>query len=586
MRWQDIALIISRLIGLAGFIAVMMTGSLVENTQMMMIGGGVVGVLILLSAGMASVQATKRIAPFLFMVSDWALAGVVIFLSQANPMLSVAIVGFLAFTYSLSASMWVALVQLVGLLVIGIGLTATQAPNGQADVPTLILIGVLIVSAGIWTYISGTSGVTQEQRFEALAEEQQAELTHVRDRARAMSEVTNAVTATLDYQQILEAVLDAGSLVDATDNQLIFSMVLLFRHDDKLSITSTRGFKQNIEGKLLPANKGIIGKTLSEASSILAGSTAKDPILGQLPNFRQAQSVLSVPLRANYDNFGLLLYGSATPHVFTEDVEAMFQAIGQQATVALQNAVLQENLREEKTRIMQMGDDARKSLVRDLHDVPTQTISGVSMRLDIAMKLLERDPAQALAEIKEIRTMTLRAVTEIRHVLFKLRPLALESRGLIAAIEELATKMGQNYDQNVSVRVAQDVENFLDESRQGALFYLIEEAVNNARKYAEAPIIAIKGARKDQTLIVNIADNGKGFDMGSVVNEDYNKRGSFGMVNMQERADLLDATLDVKSVVGKGTSITITIPIIQGGRSAKEVSQSKLAHETRRNLGE
>jgi signal transduction histidine kinase len=584
MRWQDIALIISRLIGLAGFIAVMMTGSLVENTQTVMVGGGVVVALMVFCAGLASVQATQSIAPIAFLISDWVMAGFVIFVSQANPMLTVAVIGLLAFTYTLSASSLLTIVQLIGLLGIGVALSVTQSPEGQAYVPTLILIGMLALGAGIWTYARSTYGVTQEKRFEALAEEQQAELIHVRDRARAMSEVTNAVTATLDYQQILEAVLDAGSLVDPNDDQLIFSMVLLFRSDDKLSITSTRGFKQNIEGKLLPANKGIIGKTLSEASSVLAGSTAKDPILGQLPNFKQAQSVLSVPLRANYDNFGLLVYGSATPDVFTEDVEAMFQAIGQQATVALQNAVLQENLREEKTRIMQMGDDARKSLVRDLHDVPTQTISGVSMRLDIAMKLLERDPAQAMAELKEIRGMALRAVTEIRHVLFKLRPLALESRGLIAAIEELASKMQQNYNQNVTVRVAQDVENFLDESRQGALFYLVEEAVNNARKYAEAPMIAVKGARKDQTLIINIADNGKGFDMGSVVNEDYNKRGSFGMVNMQERADLLDATLDVKSVVGKGTSITVTIPIIQGGRTSQEVSQSKLAHETRRNL--
>lgn len=584
MRWQDIALLISRLLALGGFVAVMMTAQIVENTQMLLIGAGVTGVLLLVSAGLASVKATQRIAPLMFMISDWVMAGVVIFLSQADPMLTVAVVVVLAFTYLLGTSGLFTGIHLLILFAIGAGLTVTQSPPDQSYIPTLIILAVSLLGAGIWTYTRATYGVTEEARFKALVEEQQAELHHVRDRARAMSEVTSAVTATLDYQQILEAVLDIGNLVDASDDQLVFSMVLLFRDDNKLSITSTRGFKQDIEGKLLPANKGIIGKTLNEASSVLAESTAKDPILGQLPNFKQAQSVLSVPLRANYDNFGLLIYGSATPDVFTEDVVAMFQAIGQQATVALQNAVLQENLREEKTRIMQMGDDARKSLVRDLHDVPTQTISGVSMRLEIAMKMLTRDPEKTMTELKEIREMALRAVTEIRHVLFKLRPLALESRGLIAAVEQLAEKMGQNYNQNVTVKVAQDIENFLDEQRQGALFYLIEEAVNNARKYAEAPVIAIKGARKEQTLIVNIADNGKGFDMGAVVNDDYNKRGSFGMVNMQERADLLDATLDVKSVVGKGTSITITIPIIAGGRSAKAVSQSKLANETRRNL--
>src|SRR5690606_35429896 len=97
--------------------------------------------------------------------------------------------------------------------------------------------------------------------------------------------------------------------------------------------------------------------------------------------------------------------------------------------------------------------------------------------------------------------------------------------------------------------------------RQGTLFYLIEEAVNNARKYAEASMIVVKGGRKDQTLIIQIADNGKGFDIDSTT-ADYSNRGSFGMVNMQERADLLDAALNVRSALGKGTSITVTIPIV------------------------
>src|SRR5690606_29739996 len=103
--------------------------------------------------------------------------------------------------------------------------------------------------------------------------------------------------------------------------------------------------------------------------------------------------------------------------------------------MALQNAVLYNSLMEEKERIIQMEEDARKALVRDLHDIPTQTVSAVAMRIRIIMRLLEKNPDQVMSELQTVEEMTLRATEEIRHVLFKLRPLALESQGLSAALD-------------------------------------------------------------------------------------------------------------------------------------------------------
>lgn len=599
MRWQDFALVASRLLGILGFtlaIAITQAQSIIPSLNDLWIAAGVGTGLTLFAALLAFIASTRGLAPLMFVIADFSIAGGLIYVSQAQPIITVGVVAFLALSLALTVDMIIAGIYIIGLMAIALGLIVYFGSGGDIsqsvdfgtiwDAYTLPIIALMLVSAGalLWAYADHRFGSQQQNRLKKLAQEREEALAKTQERARAITEMTSAVTATLDYSRILEAAMDIGDLTvraDAVGNQRVISMVLLFRDDNRLAISSSRGLKPEFNGKTVRADAGIIGKTLVEAIPTISADVAKDPVLGNIPGLRQLRSLLCVPLRAHYDNFGLLVYGTTAPDAFDPDHTDMLQAIGVQATVALQNAVLQGNLRAEKNRIMQMEEDARKSLVRDLHDVPTQTMSGVAMRLDYALRLLERQPEGVAGELQEIRQMAMRAVTEIRHVLFKLRPLALESQGLIAAVKQLAEKMHDNYNQPVTVQVSQDVENFLDEPRQGTLFYLIEEAVNNARKYAEASMITVKGGRKDQTLIVQITDNGKGFDM-EATSADYSSRGSFGMVNMQERADLLDATLNLRSAPGKGTSITVNIPIINS-QAEEEIFGTKLADEVRRN---
>jgi signal transduction histidine kinase len=156
--------------------------------------------------------------------------------------------------------------------------------------------------------------------------------------------------------------------------------------------------------------------------------------------------------------------------------------------------------------------------------------------------------------------MALRATEEIRHVMFTLRPLALETQGLTAALNQLAEKMQSTYKQPMQVKIEPRIEQVLKKDAHGTLFYLIEEAANNARKYAKASMIQVRGTIEDNAVIVRVRDNGKGFDMGAVGNN-YEKRGSFGMVNMRERAELINGAFDLQSAPGKGTQVTVRIPI-------------------------
>jgi signal transduction histidine kinase len=287
---------------------------------------------------------------------------------------------------------------------------------------------------------------------------------------------------------------------------------------------------------------------------------SRDPELSGFVGLQGVRSSLCIPLRAGYDNYGVIVYASDAVESFKEERIDALMAIAAQATIALQNAVLYQNLMSEKTRIIEMEENARKALVRDLHDVPTQTVAALVMKLRIIQKMHERNQPEFITEIKTAEEMAQRATEEIRHVLFKLRPLALESQGLTAALTQLADKIKKTYQQNVVVRVGKELDSYLDKDAQGVVFYLIEEAVNNARKYAEAPLITVQVGRKGGVLLVRIVDNGKGFD-AQAVNNGYDRRDSFGMVNMRERAELLDGTLKLDSAPGMGTTITVTIPI-------------------------
>src|SRR5690606_19457388 len=122
----------------------------------------------------------------------------------------------------------------------------------------------------------------------------------------------------------------------------------------------------------------------------------------------------------NYDNFGVLVYGSENPDAFTQDDTDLLMAIGTQTTIALHNAVLYRNLVEEKERIVEVEEDARKKLARDLHDGPTQNVSAIAMRMSYISRLLERDPGEVPGELKKVEDLARKTTKEIRDMLFTL----------------------------------------------------------------------------------------------------------------------------------------------------------------------
>jgi signal transduction histidine kinase len=187
---------------------------------------------------------------------------------------------------------------------------------------------------------------------------------------------------------------------------------------------------------------------------------------------------------------------------------------------------------------------------------------------------MNRDLAKAADEMRKVEEIARSTTREIRHMLFTLRPLILESQGLAAALGELAYKLRETQGQEVLVEADSDAFDELEMSVQAVLFFIAEEAINNACKHAEAEHIWVRlGQQEEGQFILEVQDDGVGFNVGSV-DSDYERRGSLGMVNMRERTELIGGLLHIESAEGEGTLIKVSVPLQAAPLESQTESQT------------
>ena len=430
-------------------------------------------------------------------------------------------------------------------------------------IPIYLGVGLLLgsLSGRLFALISQS----QQELSASQKEAQQAE----RERNQGIYKLISALNASLNYQRVLETALDLGNSVLAdsreTENRMV-SCVLLYSpthngDESELKVGAARRFTAADMRISLPGTTGLIGKAIDEADSRLIKGVGKDPELTRIVSIRACRSAYCIPLSSGLDTYGVLLFAHPDYNFFTSERREILDIIGNQAIVAMQNARPYRELELEKERMMEIQEEARKKLARDLHDGPTQSVSALAMRVNFARRLMERDAQAAAEELFKIEELARRATKEIQHMLFTLRPLILESQGLIAALESMADKMRETYNQNVLIEADAEISSQIEANKQGVIFYIAEEAVNNARKHAQAAHIwvRLKEAEPD-FAVLDIEDDGVGFDLDSV-DTSYNLRCSLGMLNMRERTELLNGKLKIDSAEGQGTRIQVIIPL-------------------------
>ena len=203
----------------------------------------------------------------------------------------------------------------------------------------------------------------------------------------------------------------------------------------------------------------------------------------------------------------------------------------------------------------------RNRLARDLHDSLEQTLAGAALRMDAANDLLthpeaaEADPVRR--QIEKAAELLRLSQSQVRRTVWGLRSLALEKHNLTEALRDSVRLLTEDTGIATTLEFC-DGDTGLSHEQEYELLHIAQEAVANVLKHAHATVLEIALRRKDGTIVLTVKDNGHGFDPSSA--PAVNGRPHYGQQDMRERAQLLGASLAVKSVVGGGSCVEVVLP--------------------------
>jgi signal transduction histidine kinase len=274
----------------------------------------------------------------------------------------------------------------------------------------------------------------------------------------------------------------------------------------------------------------------------------------------QVRQLIAVPLVAHGSAIGVLeVLNRTSVGPYSQEDADLLLAFAAQAAVAIENARLYGELVRERDHILAVEAGVRRELARDLHDGPAQMLSTLVITARYLQELLRRDPRRIGEELDELETLALKAMHQVRNILFDLRPVILEEQGLGPTLEQYVSHLRMVEPFAVKL-VAPSLHSRFPTRVESAIFSIVQEAVNNAKKHARPRNVTIGGVEKGDMLIISIRDDGQGFDVTQTL-VNYAERGSFGLLNMRERAEIAQGTLQIKSRPGKGTTVTLSVPL-------------------------
>lgn len=208
-------------------------------------------------------------------------------------------------------------------------------------------------------------------------------------------------------------------------------------------------------------------------------------------------------------------------------------------------------------KMVEMLENERKRIVSELHDTSLQNIAHFVHKIELASLYIDKDPARAKMELSVVSKGLHNVIEDIRSTIFNLRPMTFDDLGLKASFERLLEIL--NADRQYSMDVAiEDISCETDDYFCVTLYRVIQECLLNIRKHSEATKVLFHCKKVNDRYNIVIQDNGKGFTM----EEAEDKMNShFGLALIHEGVGLLDGTIHISSVVGKGTTIEIDIPL-------------------------
>ena len=365
----------------------------------------------------------------------------------------------------------------------------------------------------------------------------------------AVSDAVLAVAAGLSVDEVLQRLVDSARVLAGAR----FAALGLPDGEGGFRRFLTSGMDDELIASLgpLPRQHGVLGAMLDAQSSYRTSDIHEHPeFRGWWPEAHpDMRSFLGVPIVAADGVIGAfyLTEKLAAPD-FSDEDDDLIGLLAAHAAIAITNARLQEQARE----LSVVAE--RNRLALDLHDAVSQKLFGLVLSAEAAGTLLDRDPAAARDQVERLQALAQDALEELRSLVFELRPLDLALDGLAGALRKHVGLVGRL--EGLEIELTIENEPPADPARDLEVLRIAQEALQNAVKHSHASHVTVVLRGDGNRLLLEIADDGVGFDPAA---EGIRSR-RLGLTSMEERAERIGGTLEIRSAAGAGTTVRLEAP--------------------------
>ena len=396
-----------------------------------------------------------------------------------------------------------------------------------------------------------------EQRTREL-EQRTREIERRQQELEALYRADAELHRRLSLDEVLQALVDIAVDILQADKS---SLMVWDEKHEQLIVRVARGFHPETLAQMSFApSEGTAGLVATTGEPVIVKNTHTDPRLASQLTFTESEGIhsfMQVPIQVDDEVFGVFSADYAQPHAFGDEGQRLFIALAQRAALAIDTAQLYE-----QTQALAVVEE-RNRLARELHDAVTQTLFSASLIAEVLPAHWEIDQDEGQQLLKELRQLSRGALAEMRTLLLELRPAAMVETNLGDLLRQLGEAVTGR--KGIPVQVAIEGPCTLPTDVHVALYRIAQEALNNVVKHARARRVTVSlrcapspstqrvgsaPGEQAKSAELRICDDGRGFDPHCVPPD------RLGLGIIRERAQAIDAALEIESQAGQGTKIT------------------------------
>lgn len=376
--------------------------------------------------------------------------------------------------------------------------------------------------------------------------------------SQALLSVLDAELSARDLQVLLKRVLE----VTTSTFRATLGLILLCDDTSKLRVQQVFGFDiaeipeetsiamgQGFSGMIAQSGEPAMLPDLSQSHGVL------NPVLRE-----KAKAMWGVPLKDADRVIGVLLIGFSKAYEWLPMERELLRAIAERSALAIERARMTDALREREARIAELSghllkvqEDERKRISRELHDETGQALMVIRLYLGMLESTLTAKVAKS--KVRETVEVVDRTIEGIRRIIGRLSPLVLQELGLVAAVRKEAKDLAKGTGIKTRVSISDSVGRLVPEV-ETAIYRVVQEALHNVAKHAQAKSVNVQITRENGRVAVLVEDDGIGIVRKTVPTQ----RQSFGLAGIRERIGMLGGKVRVISNRGTGTRLEVEIP--------------------------